>query len=175
MGYDAVLIRFTSPIEGESGHMAVGVVVAGLSSGDSYKYDGRTYYYLETTSTWPVGEIPPEILSKYKGKSDAIYELVQAPALRFSGKLEYSTGTKTVDTSVTVTNWGTANANDFYVRAYFEGRESDAKSSATYDLAYGYSISGVVTKGIVKPSGGGTLQVELWEGGKAVDAWTVDF
>ncbi len=27
MGYDAVLIRFTSPIEGEAGHMAVGVVV----------------------------------------------------------------------------------------------------------------------------------------------------
>ena len=175
MGYDAVLIRFTSPIEGEAGHMAVGVAVTGVSGGYSYTYDGKKYYYLETTSTWPVGEMPPEILSKYKGESDAIYKLVPAPALRFSGKLEYSTGTKTVDMSVTVTNWGTANANDFYVRAYFEGRESDAKSSATYDLAYGHRISGVVTKGIVKPSGGGTLQVELWEGGEVVDDWAVHF
>jgi hypothetical protein len=174
MGYDAVLIRFTSPREGEAGHMAVGVVVTGVSGGYSYTYDGKKYYYLETTSTWPVGEVPPEILSKYKGKSDAIYKLVQAPALRFSGNLDYS-GTKTVDISVTVTNWGTANADDFYVRAYFDGRESDAKSSATYDLAYGHRISGVVTKGIVKPSGGGSLQVELWLGGEVVDDWTLEF
>ncbi len=80
-----------------------------------------------------------------------------------------------MDISVTVTNWGTANADDFYVTAYFEGRESDAKSSATYDLAYGHRISGVVTKGIAKPSGGGTLQVGLWLDGEVVDDWTVEF
>jgi hypothetical protein len=80
----------------------------------------------------------------------------------------------TVDLKVTVTNWGTANADAFYVRAYFEGYESGAKLSATYDLAYGYQISEVATKGIVLPSGGGTLRVELFQGGKVVDEWTTD-
>ena len=74
--------------------------------------------------------------------------------------------------SVTVTNWGTADANAFYVRAYFEGHESAAKLSATYDLAYGHQISGVATKGIVLPSGGGTLRVELLQDGEIVDDWS---
>ena len=78
MGYDTVLIRFLSATEGEAGHMAVGVAVAGVSGGYSYPYDGKNYYYLETTATsWELGDMPPDILSKYKGKSDAIYELVR--------------------------------------------------------------------------------------------------
>jgi len=31
----------------------------------------------------------------------------------------------------------------------------------------------VTTKGIAKPSGGGTLLVELWLDGEAVDDWSV--
>ena len=77
--------------------------------------------------------------------------------------------------SVTVTNWGTATANDFYLMAYFEGRESDAKSSTTYDLADGYQISDVAAEGIVMPSGRGTLCVELWLGGQVVEDWTAEF
>ena len=178
MGYDAVLIRFTSQIEGEAGHMAVGVAVAGVSGGRSYSYDGKNYYYLETTSPWSLGEIPPEILSKYKGLADGIYPLVPAPALRFTD-FAWSIERrwfqdKTLDLKVTVTNWGTANADDFYVSAFFEGHESGAKLSAAHDLAYGYQISGVATKGIVLPSGGGTLLVELWLDGEVVDDWTVD-
>lgn len=178
MGYDAVLIRFTSPIEGEAGHMAVGVAVPGVS-GHYYPYDGKNYYYLETTSPWPLGEMDQGLFSKYNGVSDAIYKMVRAPALRFSGKLEYSVerrwfSDKTVDIGVTVTNWGTAKADDFYVLAFFEGHESGTKSSATYDLAYGHRISGVVTKGIVVPSGGGTLLVQLWLDGEVVDDWILD-
>lgn len=180
MGYDAVLLRFSPVREDDAGHMAVGVAVAGVSGGYSYPYDGEKYYYLETTAaSWEVGDMPPDILSKYEGKSDAIYKLVRAPALRFSGKLEYSVESrwfsdKTVDIGVTVTNWGTAKADDFYVLAFFEGHESGAKSSATYDLAYGHRISGVVTKGIEVPSGGGTLLVQLWLDGEVVDDWTLD-
>ena len=74
---------------------------------------------------------------------------------------------------VSVTNWGTANADGFYVRAFFEGHEDGAKQSATHDLAYGYQISGVTTKGIAKPSGGGTLCVELWLDGEVIDDWSV--
>jgi hypothetical protein len=78
----------------------------------------------------------------------------------------------TVDLKVTVTNWGTANADAFYARAYFDGYDSGAKSSATYALAYGHQISGVAAKGIVLPSGGGTLRVELFQGGVKVDEWS---
>lgn len=175
MGHDAVLIRFTSPIEGEAGHMAVGVAVTGVSGGYSYTYDGQKYYYLETTSTsWDLGDMPPDVLSKYKGESDAIYKLVRVPALRFAN-FAWRSRLFSGDTGyleVTVTNWGTADADDFHVRAFFEGRENSAKSSDTYDLAYGYRISGVVVEGLRKPSGGGTLVVELWLDGEVVDDWS---
>lgn len=176
MGYDAVLIRF-APVAG-AGHMAVGVAVAGVSGGYSYTYDGEKYYYLETTFTsWEVGDMPPDILSKYNGKSDAIYRLVPVPALRFAnftwGSNNRLFSKETVYLEVTVTNWGTANANDFYIRAFFEGYESGAKQSDTYDLEYGYQISGVAARGIAMPSGGGTLLVELWLDGEAVDDWSI--
>jgi len=178
MGYDSVLIRFSPVTEGGAGHMAVGVAVPGVSGGRSYSYDGKTYYYLETTSPWPLGEIPDDILSKYKGRSDGIYGLLPAPALRFtdftwSVERRWLSDT-TVDLKVTITNWGTADADAFYVRAYFDGYESGARSSADYDLAYGHQISGVATKGIVWPSGGGTLRVELFQGGVKVDDWSKD-
>jgi transglutaminase-like putative cysteine protease len=176
MGYDAVLLRFSPPKEGDAGHMAVGVAVTGVSGGRSYSYDGQTYYYLETTSSWPLGEIPDDILSKYKGKTDGIYQLLPAPALRFtdftwSVERRWFSDT-TVDLKVTVTNWGTADADAFYVRAYFEAHESAAKSSAAYDLAYDHQISGVATKGIALPSGGGALRVELFQDGEIVDDWS---
>ena len=179
MGHDVVLIRFTSPIEGEAGHMAVGVAVTGVSGGYSYTYDGEKYYYLETTAaSWELGDMPDDILDKYEGKSDAIYEMVRAPALRFANFTWRPNnswfGDDTVYLEVTVTNWGTANADAFYVWAFFEGHEDGAKQSATYDLAYGYQISGVATKGIAVPSGGGTLLVELRLDGEVVDDWTVD-
>ena len=180
MGYDAVLIRFTSAVEGEAGHMAVGVAVTGVSGGSSYRYDGRTYYYLETTSTsWELGEMPPDVSSKFQGTSDGIYETIPVAALRFSGSLEYRVESRwfsdsRVNISVTVTNWGTAAANDFYLMAYFEGLEGDAKLSTTYDLAAGYQISNVAVEGIVMPSGPGTLCVELWLGGQVVEDWTAE-
>ncbi len=122
MGYDAVLIRFDPVRERDAGHMAVGVAVTGVSGGYSYTYDGEKYYYLETTSTsWTVGEMP----SEYEGKSDGIYELVPVPALRFAdfawGSNNRLFSNDTIYLEVTVTNWGTANADAFYVRAFFEG------------------------------------------------------
>ena len=174
MDYDAVLIRFSPPRESDAGHMAVGVAVTGVSGGYSYAYDNEKYYYLETTAvSWGVGDMPPDILSTYNGKSDAIYELVRIPVLRFA---DFAWGSRlfgSMYVEVSVTNWGTANAYAFYVRAFFEGHEDGAKESATHDLAYGYQMSGVTAKGIAKPSGGGTLCVELWLDGEVVDDWSV--
>ena len=179
MGYDAVLIRFTSPVEGEAGHMAVGVALPGVSGGYSYRFEGETYYYLETTSTWELGEMPPRVLSEFQGASDGIYALDPAPAPRFSGSLEYSVESRwfsdpRVSLSVTVTNWGTAAASDFYLRAYFEGHQDGARLSPTYDLLAGYRISNVAVEDIAMPSGPATLHIELWQGGRVVDDWTTD-
>ncbi|MDM7999854.1 MAG: hypothetical protein QUS33_07620 [Dehalococcoidia bacterium] len=174
MAYDVVLIRFDPKGEDDAGHMAVGVALSGISDGYSYTYDGKAYYYLETTSTpWKLGELPDP---KYK-TADAIYALKPVPALRFTdftwGLSKRLFGSDTAYLEVTVTNWGTANANGFHVRAFFDGYESDAKISADYNLAYGYQISGVSTRGITVPSGGGTLFVELWMDGEIVDDWSV--
>lgn len=180
MGYDAVLIRFTSPVEGEAGHMAVGVAVPEVAGGRSYQYDGRTYYYLETTSTsWKLGQMPPDVLSKFQGESDGIYALVPAAALRFSGSLEYRVESRwfsesRVDIKVSVTNWGTAAASDFYLMAYFRGHESGAKLSATCDLAPGYRISNLEVADVAKRSGPAMLCVELWHDGCMVQDWTAD-
>lgn len=57
--YDCILV-------GPPGHMAVGIYGEDLP-GTYYRYDGRRYYYLETTGDgWDVGEIP----STHEGTAD---------------------------------------------------------------------------------------------------------
>jgi hypothetical protein len=48
-------------------HVAVGISGEGVEGlGSYYEYDGKKYYYVETTAqNWPIGEIPDD----YKGKS----------------------------------------------------------------------------------------------------------
>lgn len=54
MGFDVALI-----ILEDDAHMAVGVSLVGYG-GSYYEYDGKRYYYLETTSlVWGVGVVPP--------------------------------------------------------------------------------------------------------------------
>ncbi|MEM7040396.1 MAG: pYEATS domain-containing protein, partial [Bacteroidota bacterium] len=75
--YDCVLL---SPPR----HMAVGLVVDGYS-GQHFTYEGKRYYYIETTGrNWDIGEIP----TAYEGKT-AVYEIwgVNGPrkALTYKG------------------------------------------------------------------------------------------
>ena len=56
LGYDTVLLALY-----DANHMALGVAGSDLS-GSYYEFEGRRYYYVETTAPgWRVGEIPPEI------------------------------------------------------------------------------------------------------------------
>ncbi len=56
MGYDCVLIEYAGTAT-EEGHMAVGI--AGDFSGACYTYQGKKYFYVETTNTgWDIGEVP---------------------------------------------------------------------------------------------------------------------
>lgn len=58
MGYDTALLHLEN-----AQHMAVGVSIA-VGYGSYYNYDGKRYYYLETTGEgWQIGEIPPSVIN----------------------------------------------------------------------------------------------------------------
>jgi predicted transglutaminase-like cysteine proteinase len=58
MGYDVALLHLA-----DAQHMAVGVAISG-ASGQYYEYEGKQYFYLETTNEgWPIGQIPLELIS----------------------------------------------------------------------------------------------------------------
>ena len=66
MGFRVVLLAFTS-----ERHMAVGICVLPPGSGDgqTYEWNGDTYYYLETTGTgWTIGKMP----TRYTSSPDII-------------------------------------------------------------------------------------------------------
>jgi hypothetical protein len=55
MGYDVALLILYN-----ANHCAVGIAID--ASGSYYEYEGKEYYYLETTGEgWQIGEIPPEL------------------------------------------------------------------------------------------------------------------
>jgi hypothetical protein len=61
MGFGVVLLAFT-----REGHMAVGIRVLPPGSGDgqTYEWNGDTYYYLETTGAgWTIGKMPTRYTS----------------------------------------------------------------------------------------------------------------
>lgn len=66
MGYDVALLDLV-----DAEHMAVGIALAN-TYGWSYTYNGKKYYYLETTGEgWGVGQMP----SEYTTKSAHVYTL----------------------------------------------------------------------------------------------------
>ena len=56
MGYDVALLLLEN-----AKHMAVGILITGVY-GTYYEYDGKKYFYIETTGDgWQIGQIPPSI------------------------------------------------------------------------------------------------------------------
>jgi hypothetical protein len=173
MGYDVVLLNFPPVTADEAGHMAVGVALPLTSAGYYYEYQGEKYYYLETTNSSKLGDIPDE----YRTWEATILELVPKPVLKLSNRVEWAEswfgfGEDKLAVEVEVTNWGTAPAEEVYVRAYFEGYETRAATSDPFDLDSGYRISPITVGDIVVPSGGGTLCVDLIDDGTRVDSWS---
>lgn len=80
MGYGAVLILLP-------GHMAVGVYMNCDTSGTYYEFEGRCYYYVETTSKdWTGGEIPDRyrntlatLIKVPSGKTADVYPKYKKP------------------------------------------------------------------------------------------------
>ena len=72
-GYDAVLLIIPGTLE-NPGHMGVGVSGEGLS-GFNVSYNGKDYYYAETTGLdWKIGDLPPE------------YEISEMRVVEFTGE-----------------------------------------------------------------------------------------
>lgn len=64
MGYDVVLFEIPPLQVNSQGHMAVGVWSQNVD-GTYVNYNGRNYYYLETTGTgWTIGQIPSEFKNR---------------------------------------------------------------------------------------------------------------
>lgn len=172
MGYDVVLLNFSPTTPDGAGHMAVGVALPQIVGGCSYNFKGDDYYYLETTTLSEVGDAPAE----YRPLEPVILEVVPKAILRLS-TFEWTIVSRWLREDklileVEVTNWGTADAEGLYVRAFFEGHEDGAAASETFDLEYGYKVFPVSVGGIVMPSGGGTLCVELFDGDVKADEWS---
>ncbi|WP_459202215.1 transglutaminase-like domain-containing protein [Methanococcus sp. CF] len=78
LGFGVVLIEFP-------GHMAVGVSGDSTVHGTYYEYNGKKYFYVETTGTgWEIGEIPEE----YKDENATIYSMTQIPNMALSWDAE---------------------------------------------------------------------------------------
>jgi hypothetical protein len=169
MRYDVVLVNLSSPSPDEPGHMAVGVSLQGFSGGTRVVSDGGEYYYLETTSTSDLGFMPED----YMDYDISIYQLERKPVLKLSSLkwTVYPWPRNTLTLETTVTNWGTLDAADARVRAFFEGNEIEAKTSPVFDLEYGHRISPITVNEIELPSQGRTLRVQIVLDGKVVDEW----
>jgi hypothetical protein len=124
MGHDVALIELP-------GHMAVGI--SGKFSGFYYEFEGKKYFYIETTGRgWRIGEMPPE----FTGLKANLYPLKPIPVLTHTwGAKQVSS--EIIELSIEVRNDGTAIAENVYVLAGFDAGENrlwNARESERFDL-----------------------------------------
>jgi hypothetical protein len=74
LGYDVVFLHF--PGEGTiPDHLAVGVQGGDYPGGTSYPFNGKKYYYCETSTTsWSFGQMPDKVKNDYLGGSAVILD-----------------------------------------------------------------------------------------------------
>jgi len=109
MKYEAVLLEY----RGE--HWAVGIADTGNMYGKVYKYNGKNYFYAETTNTgWKIGDVPPGF-----ERAAYVWELVPMPSLGCS-HLGWPNFTGTMPLNLTIYNDGTAPAMGVTVYAELE-------------------------------------------------------
>ena len=134
MNYDVILIN---PPE----HVAVGVNIDAY--GSYWTYEGEKYYYLETTGEgWRIGDFPDDL-----GESAYLYPLNPIPMCVSDWVAEWN-GRNKLDVIVTVTNLGSAMAEDYYVEACFDAGEDyiwNPEDSQIFDLNIGNSITFTLT------------------------------
>lgn len=114
MGYGVVLIVFPQTAD-SSGHCAVGVAGGEGIYGSYYEYLGRKYYYIETTDTgWGIGQTP----DKYRNTQARLYPMIPVPVLTHDWTVKGEGNA--VELHVTVSNLGSATAQNVYVSVGFD-------------------------------------------------------
>jgi hypothetical protein len=131
LNYDIILI---APPE----HMAVGVYID--TYGSYWTYEGQDYYYLETTGEgWEIGELPDD----YAGSSAYLYPLNPTPLCTHNWTAEWN-GLDEIDLTVTVTNHGSAMAENYKVYSAFDAGDDYVwypVESKEFDLNIGNSFT----------------------------------
>ena len=131
MNYDVILL-------GLPGHMACGVYLQD-GYGWHYTLNDREYYYLETTNEgWAIGDIPQD----YEDESAYLYELTAVPILTQHWSASWIG--EDLEISVTVSNLGTAIAQDIRVYAALDAGEDyvwNAVETESFDLEFGREIT----------------------------------
>jgi predicted transglutaminase-like cysteine proteinase len=83
LGHDTVLLALY-----DANHMALGVAGSDLS-GSYYEFEGRRYYYVETTAPgWRVGELPPEVEDVRAESTETRYSWWRGPSTSPTGRCE---------------------------------------------------------------------------------------
>lgn len=131
MNYDVILL-------GLPGHMACGVYTQD-GYGSYYTLNDREYFYLETTSEgWVIGDIPQD----YEEESAYLYELAATPILTHIWSASWKG--EDLEISVTVSNLGTALAQDIKVHASLDAGEGyvwNPVETESFDLEFGREIT----------------------------------
>lgn len=159
MGYGVVLLSFPR-------HLAVGVAGGEGVYGSYWEYEGRRYYYLETTGIgWEIGEVPAE----YQTARASVYEMKPVPILTHTWK---STGRGGfVDLQVIVSNLGSGAAQGVYVFAGFDAGDNqmwNPQQSPQFQVGVGEKVT--VTMSLRVPYGEHTrVVVQVVYNGYAVD------
>ncbi len=126
MNYDAILLEYRDE------HMAVGVADPGNTYGYHYIFNGKSYYYVETTATgWEIGEAPDEFR-----QLAYMWDLVPTPAL-YCEQYRWPAFTGTMPLELTICNDGTALALGATVYAFLDAGNNKcyADASTTMDIA----------------------------------------
>ena len=128
LGYGVVLLIFPET-SGAEGHCAVGVAGGEGIYGTSWEYEGRKYYYLETTGEgWEIGDIPEE----YRHASAYIYPLIPIPILTHNWTSKPDGNLLKLE--VVIENLGSAVADGVYVYAGFDAGDNKAWNSENSPL-----------------------------------------
>lgn len=159
MGYDTVLIMFPE-------HCAVGVLGGEGIYGTFWDYEGKKYFYIETTDIgWSIGQLPVEC----EGVAAQIYGMSPTPILTHSWRAEPA-GT-VIKLEVTIENLGSDTAHDVYVVAGFDAGEDmlwNSEESELFQLVINQSTT--VTLFLKPPVNEHTrLVIQIVDDGYAVE------
>ena len=165
LGYGTVLLVFDGTST-RNGHVAVGVKGGEGIYGTSWTYQDDKYYYLETTGTgWEIGQIPDD----YIDSSAFIYPMV--PVAVLSHDWESNPNGFNVEIKVTVSNLGSASAENVYVYAGFDAGNDqcwNSTNSPLFDLGVDQTVE--ATLYLSPPLGKHTrLVIQIVYQGYAVD------